>query len=116
MDCNDVSDINDEDIDDFYRYYFGWFEVYKCILEGKWIQAEKITDNLKGFVPSLFKKQEVFWDKKLLALKKIIDEKKKIDGYNFCKNLVPLKRRASELAVFFCRGLMLSDIQYTSYD
>lgn len=116
MDCNNVSDINDEDIDDFYRYYFGWFEVYKCILEEKWIHAEKITDNLKGFVPSLFKKQEVFWDKKLLALKKIINEKKKINGYDFCKNLVPLKRRASELAVFFCRGLMLSDIQYTSYD
>lgn len=116
MDCDDVSNVNDDDIDDFYRYYFAWFETYKCILEEKWYQAGKIADMLENFVPSLFKKQEVFWDKKLLALKRIINEKRQINGYNFCKNLVPLKRRASELAVFFCRGLMLSDIQYTSYD
>ena len=82
----------------------------------EWEQAEKIACNLKDFVPSLFKKQEVFWDKKLLALKEIIITKRKVNGYDFCRNLVPLKRRASELAVFFCRGLMLSDIQYTSYD
>ena len=86
------------------------------ILEEEWEQAEKIACNLEGFVPSLFKKQEVFWDKKLLALKEIITAQRKVDGYDFCRNLVPLKRRASELAVFFCRGLMLSDIQYTSYD
>lgn len=116
MHCDDVSDIGDDDIDDFYRYYFAWFEAYKCILEGKWNQARKIADNLEDFVPALFKKQEVFWNKKLLALKKIIIEQKQINGYDFCKNLVPLKRRASELAVFFCRGLMLSDLQYTSYD
>lgn len=116
MDCVDVSDISDSDIDDFYRYYFAWFEVYKCILEEKWGDAERIADDLKDFVPSLFKKQEVFWNKKLLALKEIIDEQRQVSGYDFCKNLVPLKRRASELAVFFCRGLMLSDIQYTSYD
>lgn len=116
MDCDDVSDINDNDIDDFYRYYFGWFEAYKCILEEKWSQAEKIANDLNDFVPSLFKKQEVFWNKKLLALEEIIKMQRKVNGYDFCKNLVPLKRRASELAVFFCRGLMLSDIQYTSYD
>lgn len=116
MDCVDVSDISDNDIDDFYRYYFAWFEVYKCILEKKWRDAERIADDLKDFVPSLFKKQEVFWNKKLLALKEIIAEQRQVSGYDFCKNLVPLKRRASELAVFFCRGLMLSDIQYTSYD
>lgn len=116
MDCVDVSDISDNDIDDFYRYYFAWFEVYKCILEEKWGDAEKIADDLKDFVPSLFKKQEVFWNKKLLALKEIIAKQRQVSGYDFCKNLVPLKRRASELAVFFCRGLMLSDIQYTSYD
>ena len=82
----------------------------------KWNEANAIADNLQGFVPSLFKKQEVFWDKKLLALNKLLENKSFVNGYNFCKNLVPLNRRASELAVFFCRGLMLSDLQYTSYD
>ena len=116
MDCDDVSDIDDEDVDDFYRYYFAWFEIYRCILEEKWQYAEIITNSLNDFVPSLFKKQEVFWDKKLLALKQIILNRKILDGYDFCNKLVPLKRRSSELASFFCRGLMLSDLQYTSYD
>lgn len=116
MECKNVADLKDDDIDDFYRYYFAWFEVYRCILEKKWNLARNIANELQGFVPSLFKKQEVFWDKKLLALNKILENKSFINGYNFCKNLVPLKRRASELASFFCRGLMLSDLQYTSYD
>lgn len=116
MDCNDVSDIKDEDIDDFYRYYFAWFEIYKNIKEGNWNQAKKISQNLKGFIPALFQKQEVFWNKKLLALNEIIDSQRKINGYDFCKKLVTLNRRASELATFFCRGLMLSDLQYTSYN
>lgn len=101
MDCDDVSNIFDDDIDDFYRYYFAWFEAYKCILEERWDKAEKIAENLDNFIPSLFQKQEVFWDKKLLALKKIISDQKYIEGYDFCRNLVPLKRRASELASFF---------------
>lgn len=66
MDCDDVSDIDDEDVDDFYRYYFAWFEIYRCILEEKWQYAEIITNSLNDFVPSLFKKQEVFWDKNFL--------------------------------------------------
>lgn len=62
------------------------------------------------------KSKKFFWDKKLLALKEIILNRQILDGYDFCNNLVPLKRRSSELASFFCRGLMLSDLQYTSYD
>lgn len=116
MGCNDISDIEDEEIDDFYRYYFAWFEVYRCIRTKKWDEAQKISEALDGFVPALFQKQEVFWDKKLLALKEIIRNRKTINGYNFSRNLVALNRRANELATFFCRGLMLSDLQYTSYD
>lgn len=116
LDCNDISDVKNDDIDDFYRYYFAWFELYKNILLNNWAKAELFVDDLKGFVPALFQKQEVFWDKKLLAVKEIIIERRKINGYIFCKNLVPLSRRSSELATFFCRGLMLSDLQYTTYD
>lgn len=116
MECDDVSDVDDEDVDDFYRYYFAWFEIYRYILEEKWQNAEEILNSLNNFVPSLFKKQEVFWDKKVLALKQTILKHKILDGYDFCNKLVPLKRRSSELASFFCRGLMLSDLQYTSYD
>jgi len=116
MKCDDVSNINDDDIDDFYRYYFAWFEIYRNIRDSNWNQAENIAHDLQGFVPTLFQKQEVFWERKLLALKEIINNQCKTNGYHFCKDLVPLNRRASELATFFCRGLMLSDLQYTSYD
>lgn len=116
MDCDDVSNVEDEDVDDFYRYYFAWFEIYRYVLEEKWQNATEIASSLNAFVPSLFKTQEVFWDKKLLAIKEIISDCKILDGYDFCNKLVPLKRRSSELASFFCRGLMLSDLQYTSYD
>ncbi len=116
MGCADVSNIVDENIDDFYRYYFAWFELYRNIIEKNWNTAKKISQSLQGFVPALFQKQEVFWDKKLLAVEDIIDKKIQVDGHGFCNNLVELSRRASELATFFCRGLMLSDLQYTSYD
>lgn len=114
--CKNISDIKDNDIDDFYRYYFAWFELYKNITLNKWSKAEKIVDALNGFVPALFKKQEVFWDKKLLAVKNIIHKEKKINSYVFCKNLVPGNRKETQLAAFYCRGLMLSDLQYTTYD
>lgn len=114
--CKNISDIYDDDIDDFYRYYFAWFEIYRAILEDRWQNAEELACGLHGFVPALFQKQEVFWEKKILALNKIIQSKKKPSGYDFARNLVNLKRRESELAFFFCRGLMLSDLQYTSYN
>ena len=60
MDCDDVSNIEDDDVDDFYRYYFAWFEVYRYILDEKWERATEITNLLGDFVPSLFQKQEVF--------------------------------------------------------
>lgn len=116
LECEDISDIQNDNIDDFYRYYFAWFEMYKNIILNNWDKAEIFADDLNGFVPALFKKQEVFWNKKLLAVKEIIKEHRQITSYMFCKNLVPLNRRSSELAAFFCRGLMLSDLQYTSYD
>ena len=113
--CKNLADITDESIDDFYRYYFAWFELYCAINDANWNYAEKIADSLNNFVPALFRKQEIFWDKKLASVKELIKKKEKKNAYDFCNNLVQAKRQEQMLSKFFYRGLMLSDLQYTSY-
>lgn len=113
--CLDISDTEDENIDDFYRYYFAWFEVYRMIRDENWVKAQERADQLKEFIPALFRKQEVFWSKKCEALQILISNKESISAYDFCNNLVNTKRHEQTLSKFFYRGLMLSDLQYTSY-
>lgn len=113
--CKNLADTTDESIDDFYRYYFAWFELYCALNDDNWNDAEKIADSLINFVPALFRKQEIFWDKKLSAVKELIKNKEKKNAYDFCNNLVQIKRQEQILSKFFYRGLMLSDLQYTSY-
>lgn len=113
--CRNLADTTDESIDDFYRYYFAWFELYCAINEDNWSGAEKIADSLNNFIPALFRKQEIFWEAKLAAVKVLIRNKEKKNAYDFCNNLVQTKRQEQMLSKFFYRGLMLSDLQYTSY-
>lgn len=113
--CIDISDITDENIDDFYRYYFSWFELYLKIKGEHWEDALQLINKLDNFIPALFRKQEIFWNEKNKAAKAIIISHKKISAYDFCHNLVKTKRNEQNLAKFFYRGLMLSDLQYTSY-
>ena len=113
--CQDISDIDNLLIDDFYRYYFSWFELYRNIRDEHWDNAKIIINKLEGFVPSLFRKQEVFWNQKNAAIKELITSQKVINSYDFCNNLVKYPQRENVLARFFHRGLMLSDLQYTSY-
>ena len=113
--CKNIADVTDENIDDFYRYYFAWFDLYCSINDGNWHKAEKIVSTLSNFVPALFRKQEIFWETKLNAVKVMISNKEKKNAYDFCNNLVQTKRQEHILSKFFYRGLMLSDLQYTSY-
>ena len=113
--CNDISDISDESVDDFYRYYFAWYELYYAIGDDNWEKAGGIADSLENFIPALFRKQEIFWKAKIDAVKVLISNKEKINAYDFCNNLVQTKRQEQILSKFFYRGLMVSDIQYTSY-
>lgn len=113
--CKDISDITDRNIDDFYRYYFSWFELYRKIVCENWEDALQQIEQLDNFVPALFHKQEVFWLKKNDAVKAIIASRKKVSPYDFCHNLVETRRNEQSLSKFFYRGLMLSDLQYTSY-
>ena len=115
MKISNIENVFNENVDDFYRYYFSWFEVFRAIRDQKWEIAKKISSSLENFIPSLFKKQELFWERKYKALIEIIEDRIPINSYDFCVNLVKINNRESVLANFFYRGLMLSDLQYTSY-
>ena len=113
--CQDISNIDDTNIDDFYRYYFSWFELYRNMRDENWDKAQEIYNKLNGFVPSIFRRQEVFWEQKNNAVKELITNHKILSTYDFCNNLVNCSQRERILSYFFHRGLMLSDLQYTSY-
>lgn len=115
LECSDISNVNDENIDDFYTYYFAWFELYRKIQCANWIEAQRYVSILDGFIPAIFRKQEIFWEKKMEAIQDIIDNKQSISAYEFCHELVKTRRNEQTLSKFFYRGLMLSDLQYTSY-
>lgn len=114
MKCNDVSDINDSSVDDFYRYRFAWMEIYKNLILGNYDKSILIINSLYGFVPSLSHNQDVLWDKKLDSVKKLINSKVKINAYEFCNNLFNDRRPSAASLKFFYRGLPLSALQYTS--
>ena len=116
MACSDVSNTTDEEIDDFYRYYFAWFEAFRMLRDGKWDMAEQRYQSIRGFVPALFQKQEIFWEMKEQALADLVRSQTSPSPYDFCNKLVHLNRRENTLSQFFFRGLMLSDLQYTSYN
>jgi hypothetical protein len=112
--CSEVSDIFNENINDFYRYYFAWFELYLNISSEKWSEAEKRLSDLQGFIPALFRDKQTFLDSKFDAARQIVATGNRISAYDFCTNLVETNRREVDMAKFFWRGLMLSDLQYTS--
>lgn len=115
LNCQDVSDVFNFNVNDFYRYHFAWDEIYRGMLENQWDECAKKADDLTDFVPALFKKQELVWTLKIEAIKKLIKEKKILNGYEFCNKLVKYSFVPNKPVLFFSRGLMLSDLQYTSY-
>ena len=50
------------------------------------------------------------------AVGNLIMNQKKVSGYEFSTKLVQCRFRERELSRFYHRGLMLSDLQYTSID
>lgn len=113
--CQNVADIQDESVNDFYRYHFAWFEIFYCIQTNQWDKCNEIINQLDHFIPALFKKQENLWQEKNEAAKKLILERKRTNGYEFCNHLVQNMHREKQLSAFYHRGLMLSDLQYTAY-
>ena len=116
LNCFDVSDILDQSVNDFYRYHFAWFELFYRMQIGDWESCKRIFSLLDDFIPALFQKQEHIWKMKNNAVGNLIMNRKKVSGYEFSIKLVQCRFRERELSRFYHRGLMLSDLQYTSID
>ena len=89
---------------------------FRMIRDGNWEMAEQLSQSVHGFIPALFKKQEKFWEMKDQALADVIRKRISMSAYDFCHNLEHVNRKENTLSRFFFRGLMLSDLQYTSYN
>ena len=114
--CDNVSNLQDNTVNDFYRYHFAWFELFYHMQLGEWEECEEIMNRLDGFIPALFKKQEALWREKNKAASLLIEHRTIVTGYQFSLHLGKTSHRETDLAQFYHRGLMLSDLQYTSYD
>lgn len=115
LNCEDVSDIADESVNDFYRYRFVWMEIFRNIRNQNWSQAQTLLDSIRDFIPALSHKEEILVEKKINATQEIIMSRKNVDAYYFCNNLYIDKRAAATQTKFYYRGLPLSDLQYTSF-
>ncbi|KGR73187.1 DNA repair protein, partial [Streptococcus phocae subsp. salmonis] len=111
MEVDDLSDIEDASIDDFYRYFFGWFEFCRLLLESQQ-QAKIKYDQLKDFYPVIFESEKRMLFEKHRRYKKIFDSDIKT-GKEFSEFLITSKFSAREWN-HYRRGLMVTDIQYTS--
>ena len=112
MEVDDLSDINDTSIDDFYRYFFGWFEFCKLLLENSQQLAKNKYRQLQNFYPIIFESEKKMLIEKHRRYGKILESSIKT-GKEFSEFLLQSKFSSKEWA-YFRRGLMLTDIQYTS--
>ncbi|MBF0715981.1 DNA repair protein [Gemelliphila palaticanis] len=112
MGVEDLADLDDASIDDFYRYYFGWFEFCLLLLENKYQQAKNKYNQLEGFYPVIFESDKKLLVEKHRRYKKIFELNVKT-GKEFSEFLSQSKFSSREWN-YFRRGLMLTDIQYTS--
>lgn len=108
----DVSDINNEEIDDFYRYYFGWFEFGKNIIQGNKLKAKQIYQDLDNFVPTIYKSESQILSYKHNCFKSVF--KSNIShGKEFSEFAFSIKNNYRSWE-FLSRGFMLTDIMHTS--
>ncbi|MEG0409171.1 MAG: hypothetical protein RR623_09885, partial [Bacilli bacterium] len=112
LDCDDVSNINDLSINDFYRYHFGWFEFFKNLKMHKFDICLNICSSLNGFYPSIFhnhKKMDLRVEAALyLAQKKLNPTSKEL-----CLNFL---KYAQSNKFYESRALLLSDLQFTLFE
>lgn len=112
MNVENLSDINDPTIDDFYRYYFGWFEFCELLLKHETDNAKRQYNKLKDFYPTIFESQKILFFEKHRRYGAIFD--KNINtGKEFSNFLLHSRQPAKEWN-YYRMGLMVTDIQYTS--
>lgn len=112
MEVDDLADVNDTSIDDFYRYFFGWFEFCKSLLENSHQLAKNKYLQLQDFYPIIFKSEKKMLIEKHRRYGRIFESDVKT-GKEFSEFLSQSKFSSKEWT-YYRMGLMLTDIQYTS--
>lgn len=111
--CVDVSDINDMKVNDFYRYHFAWYEFFRNLHNEDWIKCEQIIKNLADFYPSIFHNTEKM-NLRVEAARALLDAKYIPPTLQYCLNF--LQYAPSNKNFYTSRGLLLSDLQFTSWE
>ena len=109
--CEDVSNIHDSSINDFYRYHFAWFEFYRFLVKQDWNKCKVIIKNLTAFYPAIFHETEVM-DLRIKAAKFLISKKIVPDVRTYSLNFLSYAKCNK---AYSSRGLLLSDLQFTSW-
>lgn len=112
MGVDNLADVNDTSIDDFYRYFFGWFEFCKSLLENNRQLAKNKYLQLKNFYPIIFQSEKKMLIEKHRRYGRIWKSDVKT-GKEFSEFLSQSKFSSKEWT-YYRMGLMLTDIQYTS--
>ncbi len=111
LNCKDVSDVLNNEINDFYRYHFAWYEFYIHLIKKNWDKCSDILNNLIDFHPSIFhnkNKMSLRDDAaKYLLLHKIVPSTR-----DYCLHFLDYAIGGTN---YSSRGLLLSDLQFTSW-
>lgn len=110
--CEDVSNIDDITINDFYRYHFAWYEFYLNLVHKEWKKCDKILKSLQSFYPSIFHNIEKM-DLRVEAARFLVKNKCVPEIQKYGINM--LQFAPSDRKRYISRGLPLSDLQFTSW-
>lgn len=113
LQCQDVSNVADVKINDFYRYHFAWYEFYANLQHANWRKCTQITNSLNKFYPSIFHNYEKM-DLRVEAAQSLVKSKTIPDIKDYGINM--LQYAPSDRKRHTSRGLPLSDLQYTSWE
>lgn len=112
LNCMDVSNIKDITINDFYIYHFAWFEFYRffCVKNKK--ECKRILNDLNGFYPSIFHEHTKI-DLRVKAANNLLTLKELPTIKEYCLKFLEYSQQSQG---YKSRGLLLSDLQFTSWE
>lgn len=111
--CKNVADITDNNINDFYRYHFAWFDFYYFMQQSKWQNCNDILKKLEGFCPAIFENIKIA-EVRIKAAKELVDMELCPESRDFCINFI--KSTSMDEVSIYSRGLLMSDLQFTSWN
>lgn len=112
LNCTDVSNIKDITINDFYRYHFAWFEFYRLLCVKNKKECKRILNDLNGFYPSIFHEYTKI-DLRVKAASNLLTLKELPTIKEYCLKFLEYSQQSQG---YKSRGLLLSDLQFTSWE